>query len=324
MSSTVPWSIFPRRLEGEQPSGLHFNRHVGELKGNPLEFADLLAELRTVDCPLLGVRKRALGTADAGRRDLKPRSAEPLVGDVEAFVNLAEHGGGGNAAVGKFEDAIVVPAVRHIAVALAHGEPRMSLVDEERGDQLLAAARCVLFARCGEQDHEIGNVGMADEMLGAVNDEIGAILPGRAFHAAHVRAGAGLRHGEAVGLVAAHGGKQIALALLSHAGHENIGRSRYAVPVERIIGAAELLFVENPAERIKTGTAHLCRHIGSIEAGGNCLLLEFLAQVLAQLAGAFDLRLMGKKLVLHEAPRRLDDHPLLFGEGEIHNIHPRW
>src|SRR5215207_3196135 len=96
--------IFPRRLQREQPGGLHFNRHIGELKGNPLELADLLAELRTVDCPLLGVDKCALGTADAGRRNLKPRSAEPLIGDVEAFVNLAEHGAGGNAAVGEFEN----------------------------------------------------------------------------------------------------------------------------------------------------------------------------------------------------------------------------
>src|SRR5215207_304302 len=47
--------IFPCRLEGKQPGRLHFHRHIGKLEGNSLELADLLAELRAVDRPLLGV-----------------------------------------------------------------------------------------------------------------------------------------------------------------------------------------------------------------------------------------------------------------------------
>ena len=104
-----------------------------------------------------------------------------------------------HAAIGEFEDAVVVAAMRDVAVAVAHGEALGALVDEEGGDELLLAARRILLARRGKQDDEIGDIGMADEMLGAVDDEIIAVLTGEAFHAAHIGARAGLGHGEAVG-----------------------------------------------------------------------------------------------------------------------------
>ena len=171
--------VFPGRLEGQEPGSLEFERHVGELEGDALELADLLAELDAVDRPLLGVIERALGAADAGGGDLQPRGAEPGIGDLEALVHLAQDCRLRHAAIGEFENAVVVAAMRDIAVAVAHHEARMALVDEEGGDELLLAARRVFLARGGEQDDEVGDIGMADEMLGAVDDEVIALLHGR-------------------------------------------------------------------------------------------------------------------------------------------------
>ena len=88
--------------------------------------------------------------------------------------------------------------------------------------------------------------------------------------------------------------------------------------MQRVIGLAELLLIEDPGQRIEAGAADFGRHVGGIEAGFDRLGLELLAQILAQLAGALDLGLMRIKLVLDEIARGLDDHPLFFGQGEIH------
>ena len=57
----------------------------------------------------------------------------------------------------------------------------------------------------GEQDDVVGVVGVADEVLGAVDDEVAAALHGRGLHAAQVRAGARLGHRQALDALAAHG-----------------------------------------------------------------------------------------------------------------------
>ncbi len=169
-----------------------------------------------------------------------------------------------------------------------------------------------------KEDDEIGFIGMADEMLGAVDDEIIAVLHGEAFHAAHVGARARLGHGKAIRFLAAHGGEEIFLALLALAGHQDIGRPRHAVPMQRVVGAAQLLLIEDPGQRIETGAAGFGRHVGGIEAGCDRLGLDLLAQIRAQHAGVFDLGFMRIELVLDEIARRLDDHVLFFGESEIH------
>src|SRR2546422_7828079 len=61
-------------------------------------------------------------------------------------------------------------------------------------------------------------------MLRAVDEEVSALLHGRGLHATHVRAGVRFAHGETFGFVAAHGGQQVALALLAFAGKEDVRR----------------------------------------------------------------------------------------------------
>ena len=95
--------------------------------------------------------------------------------------------------------------------------------------------------------------------------------------------------------------------------------------MQRIIGAAELLLVENPGEGIEARTTHFGGHVGGIESGFDGLGLDLVAQVVAQNARFLDLGLVGVKLVLDEVTRRLDDHLLFVGEIEIHNsAHLMW
>ena len=208
--------------------------------------------------------------------------------------------------------------MRDVAIAVADGETLGALVDEEGGDLLALAARAVLFAGRHEDDREIGDVGMADEMLGAVEHPVAAILDGRRLHAAQVGAGAGLGHGQAIRLLAADAREQIFLALLGRAGEQDVRRPRHAGPVQRIVGAAELLFVEQPGRRIQPGAADIGRHVGGIEPGGDRLGLELLDKLAAQMTAALHLLLMRVELVLDEGARRLDDQALLVGKAEIH------
>src|SRR6185295_2572126 len=146
-----------------------------------------------------------------------------------------------------------------------------------------------------------------------------------ALHAAHIRPGARLGHGEAVGLLSANRGEEIFLALLAFACHQDVGRPRHAVPMQCIVGTPELALIHDPGLGIEAGAAGFGGHIGGIEAGGDRLGLELLIEVLAQFPGALDLRLMREELVLDEISRRLDDHALFFAESEIHGRQlPMW
>ena len=269
--------------------------------------------------------ERALGAADAGGGHLQAGGAQPVIGHLEALVDFAEDLALVHPAVGELEDAVVVAPVRDVLVPGPDGEAGGSHVDQERRDQLLLAARGVFLAGGGEEDDEARFVSVADEVLRAVDDEIVAVLLGEGLHAAQVGADAGFGHGKAVRLLALDGGEKVLVALLALAGHQDVGGARHAGPVQRIIGAAELLLVEHPGEGIEASTSHFGGHVGGIEARLDGLGLDLVAQVVAQNARFLDLGLVGVKLVLDEVTRRLDDHLLFVGEIEIHNsAHLMW
>jgi hypothetical protein len=60
----------------------------------------------------------------------------------------------------------------------------------------------VFLAGGGEEDDEVGDVGVADEVLDAVDHPVAVRRDGGGLHAAQVRACAGLGHGQAVGTLA--------------------------------------------------------------------------------------------------------------------------
>ena len=105
---------------------------------------------------------------------------------------------------------------------------------------------------------------------------------GGRLHAAQIGAGARLGHGEAIRFLAANAGKQIFFALLRRAGEQDVRGPRHAGPVQRVVGAAELLLVEQPGHRIEPGAADIGRHVGGIEPGFDRLGLDLLDQFAAQ------------------------------------------
>ena len=189
---------------------------------------------------------------------------------------------------------------------------------QKRGDELALAARRVLFARSGKENDKIGVIGMADEMFRAVDDEVAAAPSGAGFHAAQVRARAGLGHRQAFGLLAAHGGQEVALPLLTRAGKQNIRWSRNADKLQRVARASKFLFKEHTGERIKAGAADFRGHVGSVEPRVERLRLEFLQQLRGQLTGVFELRFVRIKLLFDELSCCFDDEPLFVGEGKVH------
>src|SRR5262249_29465588 len=154
----------------------------------------------------------------------------------------------------------VIAAMRDGVVAAPDLEARRAAVDEEAGDALLGAGGAALLAGCDEDDDEISDVGMADEVLGAVDDPIAAVAPRMALHAADVGAGIGLGHGERVDLLAGDGRGQIALALLGVAGAKDVGG---AAPPDREghRGAPELAFEEGEGQVVKPAAAERLRDV---------------------------------------------------------------
>src|SRR2546430_8911123 len=193
-------------------------------------------------------------------------------------------------------------------------------VDQERADEFTLAARGLLLTGGGKQDHEVRMVGVTDEVLGAVDDEVAAPRQCRGLHAAQVRARLRLAHRQALGALAAHRRQQVALALCSLTGEQDVRGPRDAGVVQHVTRIAELLLVQHPAHRIEPGATDLGGHVGGVQAGGDRPRLEFLPQLLAQPAALFDLALVRHQLAAHEFTRGCDDQLLFFGERKVHRI----
>ena len=180
------------------------------------------------------------------------------------------------------------------------------------------ASRVLRRASRREQDDEVGVVGVADEMLGAIDDEVPALLDRSRADGTQVGTGTRLGHRETVDPLAAYGRQQVALALLALAREQDIGWATHAIVVQRVAGAPQFLFVQRPRDRIEPTAADVDRHVGCVQAGCDRLRLEFALQFVAQDARALDLRFVRVQLPLHERARRIDDQPLFVGETEVH------
>ena len=159
---------------------------------------------------------------------------------------------------------------------------------------------------------------MTDEMLGAIDDEVPALLDRGRADGAQVGTGARFGHRETVDAFAADGRQQVALALLALAREQDVGRTAHAVVVQRIAGAAQLFLVQRPRDGIEPAATDVRRHVGRIQAGFDRLGLELALQFVTQNARALDLGFVRVQLPLHELPRRLDDQLLFVGETEVH------
>ena len=303
--------------EGQPVRRVDVRHHVRELEGDALEPPDGLPELPPARRVVHAEVEAAPRPADAHRGDGEAGCGEPGVRELEPGPFLAEDLRGRHPAVVEGEDAIVVAAVGDRAVAGADLEAGGAAVDEEAGDPLLRSRARLLLPGRDEGDDEVREVRVADEVLGAVDDEVAAVAPGMGLHPADVGARVGLGHREGVDLVAAHAGEEVALALLSASCAEDVGRpppehgERHRRPPELALEEGEGQVVEPPAPELR-------RDVGGVETEGADLVLDLPPELARDFAGALDLVLEGIELVLDEAPHRVH-HELLFGvESEVH------
>jgi len=99
---------------------------------------------------------------------------------------LSEGGGRGHAAIVELEDEVVVAAVGDRPVSGPHLESGSAHVDQEGRDQFPGAAGTGFFPGGGEQDDVVGEIGMADEVLGTVDEVAVAVPDRRAAHASQI------------------------------------------------------------------------------------------------------------------------------------------
>ena len=222
-----------------------------------------------------------------------------------------------DAAIGEDQLAMVKSPVRHAVRTHADFESGRAHVDQQRGDLLLGAVLGLLFPGGGKEDGEIGDIGIADEMLGAVDHEMIALAHGPGLHRAQIGARTRLGEGQAFDALAADGRQQIALDLLARAGAQDIGRPRHGV-LKGEGGAAQLALHQGHAHCVQPAAAQLLRHVGGIESGGFRPLADLGDQVRGHLVGALHFGLMGHQLLLDEGADRVDQHALLVAGREIH------
>jgi hypothetical protein len=201
-------------------------------------------------------------------------------------------------------------------------KPGVPLSTKKAVISFFGPARGLFLARGHEDDREPRQVGVADEMLGPVQHPVAAVLARAGLHPPQVRPRAGFGHRQAIPGLAPDAGHQVPLALLGIPRQQDVRRPRHAGPVQRIVRPAQFLFVQKPGQRIEPRAPDLDRHVRRVKPRRHGLLLDLADQLQRQVAGPLHHLLMRIKLGLHESPRRVDDHPLFFGQSEIHLIPP--
>ena len=167
-----------------------------------------------------------------------------------------------------------------------------------------------------EQDHVVGQVGVADEVLSAVDYVVVAAALGPAGHAPQVGAGVGLAHGQALHPLAPHGGQQVLLHLVAGAGPQDVGRPGHDV-VQGVGGPAEGPLGHGQGQVVEPAPAQLDGHVGRVDPGVDGFAADLLHELGRHLAGALHLGLVGYQLALGERPDGVDHHLLGVVDREV-------
>ena len=176
----------------------------------------------------------------------------------------------------------------HRIVTRADFKPRRATVDQEAGDFFLLAARRFFFAGSDKDDNEVGDVGVADEMLAAIDDPVAAVQFGIAFHAAHVGTGTGFGHRQCVEFFTLDRREQVLFLLLGVAGLQNAGRTPEEYG-EAIRGATEFAFQQSEVEIVQSATAEFVGNIGREITRFEALVANFMAEFQRHFAGTLNL-----------------------------------
>ena len=101
------------------------------------------------------------------------------IADLVALADFAEHVPARHAAVLEDELAGAARADAELVFLLADGESRESALDEKRGDAAVAGLRI----ERGEDDEDVGFVGVGDPQLASGDDVVVAVLAARVVSA---------------------------------------------------------------------------------------------------------------------------------------------
>ena len=83
--------------------------------------------------------------------------------------------------------------------------------------------------------------------------------------------------------------------------------------MQGIVGAPQLLFIQQPSERVQTSPAQLLRHVGGIQPRGDGLALHLADNFHGQVAAALYLCLVRVELLFHKAACGFHNEGLFLG-----------
>src|SRR3954452_4999793 len=299
------------RLVEQFAGGRRPGLHVGELELDALEVVDRLAERDPLLGVLVRVVGRALGDADRLRRGAQARALEhgerhrqALALDADEVLvrhaHVLEDRGAGRRAL----DAELV-------LELGDAEALAVLLDDERAEAPLAVA--LLGCRAGEDDVEVGDRGVRDPVLRAVDDPLVAVADGGRAQGAGVRAGLRLGQAERRRPLPAGALRQEALLELVGAEHRDRQRAELLDHQDqraRRARARDLLDGDLQHERAGSRAAEL----RSEREREDVLLGEQPADVPGVLAGTVDVRGPGTDAFVHDLADRCAEILVLLGQ----------
>ena len=230
-----------------------------------------------------------------------------------ALVDLAEHVVCGHLTVLEDQLAGVGAAHAELVQLLRGAKPVHAALDQERRD----AARAGRGIGLGVDHQHLGVGAVGDPHLGSVQDVAVALLLGAGPHADHVRAGAGLAHGQRAHVLAADQLRQIALLL------------RVAAVAPDLIDAEVRMRPVAQADRGRRARDFLHGDdvLGVAQAAAAVFLLDrdpvqaeraqARPQIARELIGPVDRLGARRDLGLREAGDRIADHVRGFAEIEV-------
>ncbi len=298
---------------GHQPRRLELGGEIGEAVLEGLEGADRAAELLALLDVGEGVVEGALGDAEHRRGEDQPLGVEAGHELGPALVNLAEDG------VGRRLDVVEVEGV---GLTAAHRLDRDYLhpLDLARHPDHRQALVLVLgLGRSADDEHVVGDAGVGDEDLLAVEDVATVDALGLGRQRADVGAGLGLGHRDRLDRAAGDPAEDLRLLLLAGEFLRRAGDDqRRRVAADRRQPARGLLHEEAGVEHRAAAAAvglgnrdpepaelgHLPVEVGVVE------LRVSVGELLALLLGA--------ALASAEIADRGDEVLLLIGEGKVH------
>ena len=142
-------------------------RHLRDLLADQAEVGDGLAESLALLGVGDGMLQRGARAADAARAQLEAADVENVEGDDVAFADVAENVLHRHLAVVQDERRSGRAANAHLLFFVADGEAGEILLDQERGE--------LLAVNFGEDGEQVGEVGVGDPHLLAVQDVVLAV-----------------------------------------------------------------------------------------------------------------------------------------------------